>query len=206
MNRSSVRKNTRKTKDRQRNVNIHSNPIIAANWDKSLTLQQNYKRLQLRSKLGTFAGGTEKEVVTLSKKRADKANADNERRPSISTIEQTDDPSKIPEGEARMIRDPETNEVIKIIYGTMKVSTDKSGKEYKSEVIEKLEEYARNNAKIKKERKPSERESEWLQSLYEKYKDDYSKMFWDKKLNVYQQSAGELKKRILKWKAANNIV
>ncbi|CUM67745.1 uncharacterized protein PRCAT00005450001 [Priceomyces carsonii] len=200
MNRSSVRKNTRRTKDKQRNINIHSNPIIAANWDKDLTLKQNYKRLGLRMKLGKIAGGEEREVKTLTEFR-------NERSlPSIEPkdIEQTDDPSQIPEGEARLIRNPETNEVEKVIYGTMKVSKLDEKEPEASIVVKQLEEYARGG-KAKKDRIPSKREQDYLRSLYEKHGDDYEKMKWDKKLNVQQQSAGDLRKRIMKWKKVNNI-
>ena len=118
-----------------------------------------------------------------------------------------DDPSRIPEGEERLIRDPETNEVIKVIYGTMKVDDkDESEEEIENpSVIKQLEEYAEKNSKIKKERHQSERENDWIKSLYEKYGDDYDKMKWDKKLNIYQQSAGDLKRRIIKWKKANGI-
>lgn len=210
MARSSVKKNTRKTKDKQRNINIHSNPIIEANWDKSLTLKQNYKRLGLRAKLGRSAGGDERKVESLSELQAKREkNQKNQLKhvPTVSEIENLDDPSRIPEGEARLIRDPETNEVIKVIYGTMKVDdNDESEEEIENpSVIKQLEEYAEKNSKIKKERHQSERENDWIKSLYEKYGDDYDKMKWDKKLNIYQQSAGDLKRRIIKWKKANGI-
>ncbi|KAI5950578.1 NOP16 [Candida margitis] len=207
MARSSVKKNTRRTKDKQRNINVYSNPIIAQNWDKSLTLQQNYKRLGLRAKLGHMAGGTERKVETLTEIRDKKKNKDNgDAVVTIDEIEHTDDSSKIPEGEARIIRDPETDEVLKVIYGTMKVDEDESEDDKAdNSVIKQLEEYAEQHSKVKKERHPSERESEWLKSLYEKYGDDYEKMKWDKKLNIYQQPAGDLKRRITKWKKANGL-
>ena len=126
MARSSVKKNTRRTKDKQRNINVYSNPIIAKNWDKSLTLQQNYKRLGLRAKLGHMAGGVEKKVESLTELRNKKKNKDKDDIVTIDKIEHTDDPSKIPEGEARIIRDPETNEVLKVIYGTMKAEDEES--------------------------------------------------------------------------------
>ena len=78
--------------------------------------------------MGTSAGGDEKKVVSLSEiqKKREKKNKNNSNKdiPSIDEIENLDDPSKIPEGEARLIRDPETNEVVKVIYGTMKVNDD----------------------------------------------------------------------------------
>lgn len=205
MARSSVRKNTRRVKDKKRDINIHSNPIIAKNWDKSLTLQQNYKRLGLASKLGVRAGGQEQKVETLTERRARKAK-EAEEQVTIGDIENSEDPSKIPEGEARLIRDPETNEVSKIIYGTMKVDNSAKADEIeRPEVIQQLEEYAEKYSKIKHDRVQSDREQDWAKSLYEKYGDDYEKMKWDKKLNINQQSAGDLKRRITKWKKANGI-
>ncbi|CAD1812323.1 Ribosome biogenesis protein Nop16 family protein [Candida parapsilosis] len=206
MARSSVKKNTRRTKDKQRNINVYSNPIIAKNWDKSLTLQQNYKRLGLRAKLGHMAGGVEKKVESLTELRNKKKNKDKDDIVTIDKIEHTDDPSKIPEGEARIIRDPETNEVLKVIYGTMKAEDEESDEDkVDNSVIKQLEEYAEQHSKVKKERHLSDRESDWLKSLYEKYGDDYEKMKWDKKLNIYQQSAGDLKRRINKWKKGNGL-
>lgn len=192
MARSSVKKNTRRVKDKQRNIKIYSNPIIEANWDHSLTLQQNYKRLGLTAKLGHIAGGQERKVVKWSETVGSKK--------PLKAVEETEDPTKIPEGEARIVRD-DKGEVLRVIYGTMKNQDDEVTEE-KSEVISALEQQAIKNASIVKERHQSDRESDWLRLLYEKFGDDYEKMKWDK-LNIYQQSPGDLKRRINKWKKSN---
>ncbi|EGW32810.1 uncharacterized protein SPAPADRAFT_60155, partial [Spathaspora passalidarum NRRL Y-27907] len=171
MARSSVRKNTRRTKNKQRNINIHSNPIIAANWDKSLTLQQNYKRLGLRAKLGSLAGGVEQSVESLTEIREKRDKNEQE----TNEVEDTDDPAKIPVGQAKIIRDETTNEVIKVIYGEKKAE-DKLATAEESEVVKQLQEYGKKHSQIKKVRHQSSREDEWLRSLYEKYGDDYEKM------------------------------
>lgn len=201
MARSSVRKNTRRLKDKHRDVNIHGNPVIAAHWDKSLTLQQNYKRLGLRSKLGNLAGGTERHVETVSEFRAKRDASEQEK----AQLKDNDDPENIPEGEARIIRDDKTNEVLRIVYGTRKVKVDKPEpvSEAAQEVLELLKQQGIRASLNKLERTQLERECEWLKSLYEKHGDDYEKMMWDKRLNIYQQSAGDLKKRVTKWKKAN---
>lgn len=196
MSRSSVKKNTRRVKDKRLDINIASNAIIAANWDKSLTLQQNYKRLGLRAKLGTRAGGEEREVLTFTQI---KAKRDGKVRITPADVEQTEDPEKIPEGEARIIRN-DANEVVKVIYGTMQVVESEAEDDDSPDIISQLEAEAEKNSQIKKEALPSVREGDWLKDLHEKYGDDYDKMKWDKKLNPMQQSAGDLKKRIAKWK------
>lgn len=66
-------------------------------------------------------------------------------------------------------------------------------------MVRQLEEMARN-APAPVPRTQSEREQDWLADLVEKHGEDYEAMKWDKKLNVYQQSAGDLKRRIMKWK------
>ncbi|EGV59956.1 Nucleolar protein 16 [Yamadazyma tenuis] len=197
MARSSVKKNTRRLKDKHARVKIFSNPLIKEKWDSSLTLQQNYKKLGLRAKLGHIAGGVDRPLQKYSD-----GPKDDPATVKPEDVEQTEDPAQIPEGEARIIRDPDTNEVIKVIYGTMKGNSTQNQKE-DSEVVQELQKTALKNASIVKERVQSERESDWLTSLYEKYGDDYEKMKWDKKLNIYQQSAGDLKRRIIKWKKAN---
>lgn len=223
MKKSSVGKTTRRNKDRQRQISIGSNPIIAANWDYSLTLNQNYKKLGLRSKLQSPAGGEEKDYNKDQRKEPlvkpeieDESDEEEEQKGEIDEEplnEEEFDPSKIPEGEARIKRD-KNGDVSEVIYGQKKnvdSSEDEPQKEreaeaepHKSEVVRQLEQIA-YAPRAKKERKMSSREEEWLKRLYNKYGDNYRKMFFDTKLNVYQQSEGDLRRRILAWKKQRGI-
>ena len=58
-NRSGVQKVRQKPKSKKK---ILTNPIIAANWDKTQSLAQNYKRLGLTAKLNKTTGGVERKV------------------------------------------------------------------------------------------------------------------------------------------------
>lgn len=60
-----------------------------------------------------------------------------------------------------------------------------------------LEEQAANALIV--ERHQTQFESDWVAQLIAKHGDDYEAMFWDKKLNEYQQTAAQLKKKCQKY-------
>ncbi|CAN6644647.1 nucleolar protein 16 [Trichomonascus vanleenenianus] len=193
-NKSSISKTSRRVKQKQKKIRIAHNPIIAQHWDPKLTLQQNYKKLGLRAKLGRPAGGNEKEISLNAVKE--------EKRKSEK---------KLQAGEGRIIRDEEGN-VVRIEYGKAKEHDDSDAEEEEewtgfeeetTEVVKQLEEAAKHA--LIKPRVQSEGEQDWISRLVEKHGDDYEAMFWDKKLNVYQQSQGDLKRRVKKWKKQNGI-
>ncbi|AAS51922.1 ADR002Wp [Eremothecium gossypii ATCC 10895] len=224
MARSSVRKVTRRNRDKQRKVNIACNPIIEKNWDYNLTLAQNYKRLGLTAKLAPRAGGEEIDLSKVIQKSVpicsafedydSESDVEQEKRNNDDALEDGEyDPAKIPEGEARIQRD-ENGDVVKVVYGTMKtVDVDEDISELKqkleqdkvkTEVVQELESYASRPVN-RRVRYQSSREEEWLGRLYEKHGEDYNSMARDLKLNIYQQSVGDLKRRMKKWLKAHHI-
>lgn len=70
----------------------------------------------------------------------------------------------------------------------------------KTDVVRRLEEQAAQPV-VKRVRKQSEREEEWISDLIAKHGDDYHAMSWDAKLNPMQQSVGDIKRRVNKFKA-----
>jgi nucleolar protein 16 len=80
-------------------------------------------------------------------------------------------------------------------------SVDKS-KYVTGGIITELEEQALMEIK-NRPRQQSKREVEWIERLVKKYGDDYGRMMRDTKLNPYQQTEGDLRKRIARWKERN---
>ncbi|KAI8330811.1 ribosome biogenesis protein Nop16 [Choanephora cucurbitarum] len=189
-------KNTRRTADRhKKRVTIHGNPIIKKNWDKKLTLKQNYEKLGLLTSLNGETGGKEKmkpdapvEVEAETEPKDLKDMTEEE----IEQLKKTLNP-----GEGLIQRDDEGN-IVRIIVGEKKshdeiLDAEVPKVEAKTDVVRQLEELAANA--VHHEKYQSEYETDWVQKLISKHGDDYKAMFWDKELNIYQQTAAQLKKK-----------
>jgi nucleolar protein 16 len=182
-NRSSLPKATRRTKTKHKKLAIQTNAVISKHWDPSLTLAQNYKKLGLQAKLGAPSGGSE----NVTKEEYSKG--------TLGTVPT----SKVKSG--------------KIIHGEdgsvrVEYEDEESEQEWMgfedTEVVKELKEMAASEVKVP--RTQSDRESDWVRRMVEKHGDDYESMFWDKTLNIRQQSIGDIKRRIYKWKKSNKLV
>lgn len=68
-------------------------------------------------------------------------------------------------------------------------------------IVRELEAAARaGDEGRKRPRMQSRREEEWIERLVRRWGDDYDAMVRDRRLNPGQQSAGDLKKRVKRWK------
>ncbi|KAA8641916.1 hypothetical protein EYZ11_002153 [Aspergillus tanneri] len=203
-------KRTGMLKSGKKKINVLGNAIIAENWDRKLTLTQNYRRLGLVHRLNTPAGGAEK--------RPNKdGGVDSERDDSLhirSSAQAT--AKKLGLGEVQVERDPETGNIVRVINQKRPnplndplndLSDREESRGPKTTIVEQLERQAAQEGqgvKAKKPRHQSSRESEWIQRLVDKHGDDVGAMFRDRKLNPMQQSEGDLRRRIRKWKQSQS--
>lgn len=192
-------------KPKSKHINIKSNPIVAANWDQSLTLSQNYRRLGLSSKLNSYTGGTEAKTksTTLESRPKDTL--------SIPTSQK---PSELGLKEVKVTRDPKTGAIVSVqhekserenpLLDPLNDSSDSEDEMVLESsdrgIVPELEEQARYS-KPKRPRMQSQREREWIERLVERWGDDWGGMVRDRKLNPQQQSEGDLKRRVGIWRA-----
>ena len=102
---SRISKATRKPKSKK---HLLSNAIIAANWDKSETLAQNYKRLGLTRRLNKNTGGVEKKASDVGAEMIG----------SGLEIGGTGKTKQLDISEARIERDPSTGRILRVLDET----------------------------------------------------------------------------------------
>ncbi|PLB42628.1 nucleolar protein 16 [Aspergillus candidus] len=211
-------------KSGKKKVNVLGNAIIAENWDRNLTLTQNYRRLGLMHRLNAPAGGSQR--ITTDTGFADAPENNLHIKGSAES-----NAKNLKVGETRVERDPETGRILRVInddeveiagrkhkranplndpLNDLAVDVDiaavgqaAQGKDA-SAVVRQLEmQAAKEDSAVlgKKPRHTSTREGEWIEKLVQKHGDDYAAMARDKKLNPMQQTVGDIKRRIRKFEA-----
>ena len=225
-NRSSVPRATQKPKSKR--LPVKASPLIAAKWDKHLTLSQNYRRLGLTSKLNARTGGTEIKAANGNRPNADKQGEHDSlavaaSRPATSTGLKTarvirDREGRIlkladnEEGWRNPLNDPlaamdEHIEAEGALDSSNGINHDRSDHDG---VVPELEAAALAElAKItkkKKSRKQSQREQEWIEQMVDKYGQDIRSMSRDRKLNPNQQTEADIRRRVKLWQIARREI
>ena len=201
-------------KPKSKAVSIKSNPIVAAHWNQSLTLRQNYKNLGLSARLNSSTGGIEKKYKAETKIEHDGL-----------VVPRNKKSTQLEPARVRVVRD-EKGTITDVVQDENKerrklknplndplndLSSDEDGDERDADrrttvrkfgglgIVPELEESAKYG-KRKRPRKQSQREQEWIERLVERHGEDYGAMVRDRKLNPMQQSEGDLKRRVAIWK------
>ncbi|KAJ5336381.1 Ribosome biogenesis protein Nop16 [Penicillium brevicompactum] len=217
--RSTARAKDNRLKTGHKKINVLGNQIIADNWDRKLTLTQNYQRLGLMHKLNAPSGGRERLPAK------DEQFPENKNSLHIRGSAKAD-AAKVDLGSARVERDPETGAILRVIHDEDDDHIEVAGRHLSrknplndplnevetgngennmladSVIVQQLERQADQEGKTVRAKKPrfqSSREGEWAQRLIEKHGDDFTAMARDRKLNPMQQSIGDLRRRITKW-------
>jgi nucleolar protein 16 len=199
-NRNPISKVTRKPKHKM-NISFSGvHPVIQSQWDKKLTLKQNYERMGLTSHLGGYAGGVDedfkvvKNIQQINKVEWRDMNA-------MDTIETKDTVETIETLNAL------DNRVIRI--GTKlnhKNDFETDSKFQPTELSTKIiNEMVKDCKSVPVAQHQSEQETLVFEALISKYGNDYDKMARDFKLNSYQLSAGQIKRKIQKTLKINHL-
>ena len=201
---------------------------MSLNRNQKETLSQNYRRLGLSAKLNHATGGTEKTASTVSSTTPTSESANT----STNTSDKFHIPSAAPKTltllDAHVERDPITGKILRVLdvpnaskkpnplndpLNDLEDSDPEewtgfanvpAGNPSATTVVQQLEAQALSGVR-KAPRKQSAREQEWIQRLVEKYGDNYGAMFRDRKLNPMQQSEGDIKNRVKKWKESHAV-
>lgn len=214
-------------KSGRKKINVLGNSIIAENWDRKQTLTQNYRRLGLVHRLNAPAGGSERRGTTVEGYEEQPDDSLHIKSSAKATTKQ------LGLGEIKVERDPETGNIIRVIRPDDEIEvagrkhkisnplndplndlsndeariTEAAKQNDSSVIVQMLERQAAQEGKAVESKKPrhlSKREEEWATRLIERHGDDYSAMARDMKLNPMQQTAGDLKRRIRKFKESQS--
>lgn len=110
-------------------------------------------------------------------------------------------PRSVGIGEAAVIRDDKGN-IVSIVQGEDLVDyVQKPNTSTPNEFVRELESASTIDWGANK-RSQSDSERKWIETLIAKHGDDYDAMFWDKNLNLNQQSIGDIRRRAMTWKAS----
>ncbi|KAL4933063.1 nucleolar protein 16 [Aspergillus undulatus] len=206
-------------KSGKKKINVLGNQIIADNWDRKATLTQNYRRLGLMHRLNAPSGGSEKRKT---------AGGSEDVGNSLHIKGSVDAQKNAAVKDVKVERDPETGKIIRVIrpeddeveiagrkvrasnplndplndISEVEIEVAPQGKKSSNNIVQQLESQADAEGSVpKKPRHQSTRETEWITRLVERYGDNYAAMARDRKLNPMQQTAGDLRRRISKFKA-----
>ncbi|KAJ9633936.1 hypothetical protein H2201_008945 [Coniosporium apollinis] len=176
------------------------------------TLSQNYRRLGLATKLNHVTGGVEKtgpgsSADALSARKNDCLTIDG-KAPTTIDVQEARIERDSATGELRILDDPSARRKLNPLNDPLNELSDFSGvKEWEgfgnvpqvrsgagTTVGRELKGQASQGVR-KAPRKQSAREEEWIEKMVEKYADDYGKMVRNRKLNVVQQSEGDIRRR-----------
>ncbi|KAI9228175.1 MAG: ribosome biogenesis protein Nop16 [Piptocephalis tieghemiana] len=191
-NRTPYKKVTRRTANKHfKKQPLAFDTTVAKYWDKTKTLSQNYARLGLSSRLNGLHGGSEKDIIVGGEEEEEEETVD------LDAMEEAEIKKVLGAGQALVERDDAGN-IVKVIMGEGEEEQEGEEVQYpkvpaKTDTIREMEARAANGCRD--ERKQSDGEKEWIAKLIAKHGDDYERMFRDRKLNIYQQTVGQLRKR-----------
>lgn len=183
-------------------------------------MTQNYHRLGLVHKLNAPTGGSERLP----------GEPESETPNSLHINGSAKATSQIGLGETRVERDAETGKILRVIRDEDEIEVaghkwrrtnplndplnelSENEKEENqhvmdSAVVQQLErkvDIEDKDAKGKKLRHQSKREEEWILRLIEKHGENLSAMARDRRLNPMQQTEGDLRRRINKWRQSQS--
>ena len=211
-NRSSIPRATLKPKSKKRPVK--SSSLVAAHWDKHLTLSQNYRKLGLTSKLNARTGGTEVKAKDVDQSKESPLGQDplaiagsrNVLKTGLKTAKVVrDEEGRILEVVHEQVdRNPLNDPLTALEQESDLEDSRLSNQERNNGIIPALEAAAEAElAEVKRRKKPrkqSEREREWIKSIVEKYGDDVGAMSRDRRLNPNQQTEADIRRRIMIWR------